>query len=340
LKIRSFALALAGLSVLSSTRATTFTENFSADPLQNGWELFGNTNLFAWDSANHQLAVTWDSTQSNSYFYHSLGTTLTRSDDFSFEFDLLLTDIASGVEPGKTGPMELGFGLLNYAQATSTNFMRGAFGHAPNVAEFDYYTDGYYDWFGVIYDAPPTTTPAFVSGVNTYHYAPAILSVYDNELPLNQPVHVRFVYSGLTQTASVALSNNGVALGHLPDLPLDLTHGFAATDDFRVDMFSISSYSSAGNYYDSVLAHGVISNLVVTVQTWPVGTLTGARVGDVWEGRCYSRSNWLYTLDRSTDLQSWTPASATNAGLDADLVLQDTNPPAGQAFYHVRAQQP
>src|SRR5438046_2844728 len=111
-KIRS--LAWAGLFVLSITsRAETITENFSADPLQNGWQIFGDTNLFNWDPTNQNLAVTWDSTQPNSYFYKPLGTTLTRNDDFSIAFDLRLSDIASGSEPGKTGPVQLGFGFLN-----------------------------------------------------------------------------------------------------------------------------------------------------------------------------------------------------------------------------------
>src|SRR2546422_9837110 len=80
-----FVLALASLSVLSAARPATVTENFSANPLQNGWRIFGATNLFQWDSTNQNLAVTWDSSQTNSYFYRSLGTILTRDDEFSVE---------------------------------------------------------------------------------------------------------------------------------------------------------------------------------------------------------------------------------------------------------------
>ena len=145
-------------------RAATITEDFSTDPLQHGWQVFGDTNLFAWNSTNRNLEVTWDSTQPNSYFYHPLGAALTRYDDFSLEFDLRLSDIASGVEPGKTGPLEIGLGFLNLAEATSTNFMRGAYGGAPDVAEFDYYTSGYYDYAGVIYPSPASTVPSFHPG--------------------------------------------------------------------------------------------------------------------------------------------------------------------------------
>ena len=111
--------------VLSAARAATLSEDFSTDPFQKGWRVFGNTNLYHWDASNHQLAVTWDSTQPNSYFYHPLGGRLTRYDDFRFDFDLRLDDIASGVEPGKTGPMQLGIGFQNYAVATNANFLRG-----------------------------------------------------------------------------------------------------------------------------------------------------------------------------------------------------------------------
>jgi hypothetical protein len=134
-KVRSSAFAsgawmlVVGAFLADRASGANITENFSANPTQNGWQVFGNTNLFYWDTANQKLAVTWDSTQPNSYFYHTLPWYLTRYDDFRVEFDLSLADIASGVEPGKTGPLQLGVGFLNYAGATSTNFMRGSFGH-------------------------------------------------------------------------------------------------------------------------------------------------------------------------------------------------------------------
>jgi hypothetical protein len=71
---------LLGLLAVSTSNATTFAEDFSTDPLQNGWQIFGDTNLFRWDSTNQDLDVTWDSSQSNSYFYHPLGTTLSKAD--------------------------------------------------------------------------------------------------------------------------------------------------------------------------------------------------------------------------------------------------------------------
>jgi len=73
LRIRLLALAASGVFILCAASAATITENFATDPLQNGWQIFGNTNLFHWDSTNHALAATWDSREKNSYFYHPLG---------------------------------------------------------------------------------------------------------------------------------------------------------------------------------------------------------------------------------------------------------------------------
>src|SRR5688572_27600162 len=53
-------LAFASLFVLSAAQAITITENFTNNPLQNGWQVFGDTNLFQWNSVNQNLAVTYE----------------------------------------------------------------------------------------------------------------------------------------------------------------------------------------------------------------------------------------------------------------------------------------
>ena len=106
----SFVLFVVGCIAVSQVVAETFSQNFAQDPLTNGWKIFGDTNLFQWDSTNQNLRVTWDSSHTNSYFYHSLGTAVTRRDDFQIEFDLKLDDIVSGNEPGKTGPLQIEIG--------------------------------------------------------------------------------------------------------------------------------------------------------------------------------------------------------------------------------------
>ena len=333
--------ALAGLVVVAApaSRATTITQDFSGNPLTNGWSLFGEGSLFVWDATNQNLRVTWDSTRANSYFYHPIGTVITRHDDFSFAFDLRLTDIASGVEPGKTGPLQLGFGFLNYTHATSTNFIRGSFGSAPNVAGFDYYAWGFFDFGGTIFESPAATTPAFISGVNSFAYSPVIVSAYDNELPTNQTVRVTMTYNASNQTVAVTVLTNGLPTVQLPNLVLNSANGFSDTDDFHVDMYSVSSYSSAGDDYNSILAHGTVDNVVVTLPP-PVQNLTGGFSNGVWQVEFASRRNWFYTMERTVDFSAWTNVSATVSGHATDLFLQDSNPPAGRAFYRVRAARP
>jgi hypothetical protein len=337
-----FVLAAAGALAcyVLAARAKTITENFSTNPLQNGWRIFGDTNLFQWNATHQNLEVTWDSTQTNSYFYQPLGTTVTRYDDFSIAFDLTLHDIASGVEPGKTGPLEIGFGFLNFSVATNSSFMRGAYGSAPNVAEFGYYAYGYYDYFGTIYDSPATATPSFISGANSYDYAPQILSVYEAELPTNQTVRVSLSYTASNQTAVLRITTNGVPLAAFPDLALDGANGFTDTnDDFQVDTFSISSYSSAGDDYDSILAHGTVANISVSVPP-PAQNLAGSFTNGFWQVNFSARTNWLFALQRTTDFQSWTNVSPTISGINGNLFLQDTNPVDSRAFYRIRAERP
>src|SRR4030095_14790587 len=141
-----FALALASSLVVCShgSRATTIAEVFATDPLAQSWIATGNTNLFHWNAASQNLEVTWDSSQSNSYFYHAFGTSLTKASDFMLRFDLRLNDIA-GVNPNKPFPFQISIGLLNLAQATNTGFVRGSGYESPNLVEFDYFPGGIFD---------------------------------------------------------------------------------------------------------------------------------------------------------------------------------------------------
>src|SRR6266850_5390148 len=104
-------LALASVSVFCFTpaRAATLTEDFSNDPGQGGWKIFGDTNLFHWNSTNQNLDVTWDSSRTNSYFHYPLGTILARDDDFSLAFDLRLNDIGPADSYAYSFQIALGF---------------------------------------------------------------------------------------------------------------------------------------------------------------------------------------------------------------------------------------
>ncbi len=340
LKARFLVLALASLPFLSSAPAVTFSEDFSTDPLQNGWNVFGSPNLFQWDSANHQLLVTWDSTQPNSYFYYPLGLRLTRYDDFSFEFDLLLNDIATGVDAGKTGPLQIGIGFQNYNAATNVSVLRG-YGAVSNIAEFCYYPHGVYDFGGgFIYDSPASVVPSFVSSTPTF--SPNRLNPdYVLTLPTNQVMHIVMSYNGGGQIAAITVTTNGVPVGSVPVLVLNspTNSNFTATDNYSVDVFSITSYTSIGDDFDSLLAHGTVDNLLVTASIRPIGQVTGGfSAGRGWQAQFFSHSNWVYTLERSIDFGSWAPVSATIRGTEGTLSLGDTNTLPARAFYRVRAE--
>jgi len=338
--LRLLAPISAALLIASVSVAKTISQNFATNPLQNGWQEFGNTNLFHWNSTNQNLEVTWDSRQSNSFFYVPLGTSLTRNDAFTLDFDLLIDDIVSGIEPGKTGPLEIAFGFFNFATATNTSFMRGLYGGAPGLVEFDYYPDGYYEFGGIIYDSPATTAPGIIS-TNGFHYGLTILAPYARELPTNTVVHIQMSFTSTNETLATLLTTNGAVFFQPPNVVLTDTNtsGFTAADDYRVDTFSITSYSSAGDDFDSVFGHGVVDNIVVSYPL-PIENFTGSFSNGVWQATFSSRSNWVYTLERTMDFQSWTAVSPIAAGNGAVLFLQDSTPLPQNAFYRVRATRP
>jgi hypothetical protein len=322
-KVLFVSLALAGMFVMSVVHATVITEDFFADPRSNGWQIFGNTNLFQWDSTNHDLAVTWDSSQANSYFYHPLGTVLTHDDDFSITFDLQLNDVAvDGFG------FELAISLLNFADATSTNLQRGvgidpAFG-ARSVAEFDYFPDA---GFGA------TISPTMISSNNQF------ASAFNFPLELTNGIsfHIVMTYTASNQTFSTLITNNsnGQPFGPIDDVLLN-SYG-TNFSDFRLDTVAISNYSDT-NSYGSIFVHGIVDNFVVTVPPPPIQDLTGAFSNGVWPVQFISRSNWLYTLERTIDFQSWTTVSGPASGNGTNLFLQDAHPPTDKAFYRVSAE--
>jgi hypothetical protein len=148
-------------------------------------------------------------------------------------------------------------------------------------------------------------------------------------------------YTASNQTAVLTATTNGVPLGSVSDLVLNspTNSNFSAANDYNVDMFSITSYTSIGDDYDSILAHGVVANLQVNLPP-PAQNLMGAFNNGVWQVQFTDRTNWLYTLERKVDLAPWSDASLPIAGNGTTLVLQDTNAPTGHAFYRVRASRP
>ncbi len=318
-------LILWGLVAASVGGAATLQENFSSDPQPDGWKIFGNTNLFHRDPTNQNLAVTWDSSQSNSYFYHALGTILARDDSFHLNFDLMFQDYTNGTTPGKPFDFEAAIGFLNLANATQTNFSRGAginatYG-ANNLVEFDF--------FPAFSMYQPTISQVIVSTNNTWLYNNSNLL----GLTPGQWFHVDMDYSSATRTLTTTVTNNGVQYGMTQTILVPTNF------DFRVTAISVSSYSDQ-NATGSIQAHGMVDNLVVTVPPPPVQNFTGNFTNGVWQTQFLSRSNWFYTLQRSADFQSWTNVSSTTPGNATNLFLQDASPPGDRAFYRISSQKP
>ena len=323
--MRTCLFFLWGLVAASTGGAATFTEDFSSDPRQNGWQIFGDTNLFQCDSTNGNLDVTWDSSQTNSYFYHALGTILARDDSFHLSFDLTFQDYASGTTPGKPYDFEAAIGFLNLANATQTNFSRGAGVNAiygpDNLVEFDF--------FPAFSTYQPTISQVVVSTNNAWRYN----NSNQRDMTPGQSFHVDMDYNGMTRTLATIVTNNGVQYGTTQTILVPTNF------DFRVAAVSVNSYSDQ-NATGSILAHGTVDNFAITIPPPPMQNLTGSFTNGVWQAQFLSRSNWLYTLQRSADFQSWTNVSSATPGNATNLFVQDTSPPAGKAFYRINAQRP
>jgi hypothetical protein len=335
MKMKLFlAPAIAGLAFVCTLHAGTLSENFSHDPALNGWQVFGDTNLFQWDPVNHNLKVTWDSSQSNSYFYHPLGTILGTNDNFSMAFDLVLNDYAIGVNPSAPRSFELATGLMNYSEATSTNFLRAGYSLTqpvlqPDLAEFDFF-----QWDDV-QPFPDTNTvwPSFIDSQNDFYWG-GDSSYGVVELPTNIVMHVTMNYTAANQTCVLNITTNGTAVVAPMEAVLNAPGVYFG--DYHLDTFAVESYSDTGSGA-SLLAHGTIGNVVLVVPPPPVGLLQGAVVNGVGQVTFASQTGWNYVLQSSADLQSWLPAGPAVAGKGGNLILQDTNPAQPHQFYRVNA---
>jgi hypothetical protein len=314
-KIRSLAIASLFVLSIASVNASTIVEKFTTDPALDGWQIFGDTNLFAWDSTNQNLDVTWDSTQPNSYFYLPLGKTLTITDSFCVVIDFQLNDAA-----GTGYSSELGIGLLNFSDATNSNYLR-TLGTLPNVFEFDYFPpDDYGD--------PASDDATLVDAGANFYFS------YDNQiLNSNVTYHVLLLHQANTATISGEIFTNGQLMTSLPSVYSDVSGDDSGA--FQLDTLSISSYADDG-FGDDILAHGSVRKIAVA-SPLPIGAINALAAGQV---QFASDASWLYTLQRTEDFQTWTNVVLAISGNGTNLFLQDTNPPPDKAFYRVRAHLP
>jgi hypothetical protein len=315
------------LGMRGPATAATIVEDFTTDPRSRGWAVFGDPTLFAWNSTNHNLNVTWDSSRTNSYFYLPLGTILTRADNFSLALDLQLTDIAAGVT--KPSTFELAFGFLNFADATKTNFFRGSSFNSPNLVEFDYFPEAD--------TIQATVWPSLWSTNSSLNYnSPDDYTLTD--LPVGPIMRVTMSYTASNQTLATVITTNGVSIGTINNVILS-----PSFTDFRVTAFALESYSDAGQdpaYGGSLLAHGTVDNIALSVPPPPLQAIAGQFNNKHWQVIFTSQTNWLYTLESTADFQSWTSVSSTAAGNGSALTLQDSRVLQGRSLYRVRAERP
>lgn len=323
-------LLVAGLCVESI--GATISETFDSDPRSKGWGSSGDTNLFRWSSLNQKLEVTWDSSRTNSFFHFPLGTVVTKADDFALAFDLRVRDISIGTSSNRPDTFEIAIGLMNSTNLGHANYFRGAGVSATygvrNSVEFDYFPPT-----GVI---EPTFAPTVISSNNAIKFSDNRLQLTTNDL-----FRIAMIYTASNQVLKTVVTRNGLPFGNPPSNTLkDLVLTNHA--DFRVDRIAVMNYSDAiqvgpPQFWGSVLAHGTIDDIVVTVPEPPVTQFAGQRTNGTWRATFVSRTNWFYALERSSNLNVWNVVSPTNSGTGSFMTLVDSNAPAGDSFYRVKA---
>lgn len=328
-----FVIVSAFCSASFAQESRIFVEDFASDPTARGWEVFGEADLVRWNAAEQNISVTWDSSRANTYLRLPLGTIATRRDDLDVSLDLLLKDFAAGVNSQKPGTFQLAFGFQNYADASKATFFRASANAAPNLVEFNFMPD---TGFG------PTIWPAVMSTNGAMNYSGASdFNVFN--LPTEQTMRISLEYRATNETATITITANGELVG-------PVTVAYLATNDvgfgkkftnFKVDTFAIASYIDGGQtgpFAGSLLAHGVIDNIVITAPPPPILDLSGAFDHGVWQVSFLSRNNWVYQLQSSDDFRAWVNVGDVKFGSAGQLTISDTNVSRSSAFYRVSAQ--
>ena len=328
-------LCIAFLLTAALSRAAVIQENFATDPFARGWRTFGDASLFRWSAANQNLEATWDSSRTNSFFHLPLGTIVTKGDNFSFSFEVRLSDLRLGNTPGKTNEFQMAVGLLNYASATRSNYFVGTGVNSTygirNAVEFDYFPDA---GFG---ETLATVVVSTNNRIYPAHNFPLRMTTGDT-------FRITLTYTASNQLLRTTATKNGAPFGKLPGNTLDDLL-LAGRNDFHVDSFAVISYSDAiqagpPSFHGSILAHGTVDNVQITVPQPPVSNLRLSFTDSVWRTQFTSTTNWTYTLERSADLSVWSVASPATAGTGTTLSLDDADLIATKSFYRVHAERP
>jgi hypothetical protein len=95
-----------------------------------------------------------------------------------------------------------------------------------------------------------------------------------------------------------------------------------------------------GTVNDPFYTHKHAPQLPAPEITALVKNFAGGFQAGQWQAQFVSCTNWTYALERSTNLLDWTAVTNGAAGNGGNLNLSDPAPPAGQAYYRVRAERP
>lgn len=313
--------------------AATFAETFATSPV--AWSAYNGNTAFRWNANDQNLAVTWDSRETNSFFYFPLPFTLTRQDNFTAELTLRLSDIQIGINPAKDDTFQLCFGFLNMKEAKRTNYFRGS-GVNPqtgprSVVEFAYFPDS---GFGA------TVGPIVASTNNQIAYSHS----FPVELFTDDNFRIKIAFDAASQTLQTFILRNGEPYGEPPGNTIRPVNYTANFGDFRIDAFSIHSYSDAGQsppqFSGSLLAHGTVDDITITWPDAPIGQIQLRRADPSWSISFQARAGWIYTLLRASGLAGPWEETTAEPGVDGALELLDSDPLPNQGFYRIRADRP
>jgi hypothetical protein len=320
--------AIAPLLLCSLTvSAAVIQETFDADPATRGWRIHGDSDLFQWEAEAGKLRSTWDSDRTNTFYHLPLPTVLTRNDAFRFAFTLELESASLG-ESG--GTFQLALGLLRRSEAFQENFFRGAGvnpGLGPrSIVEFDYFP------------ASATITPTLsLTAVATNNLRWATRNLFPFELPVGVPCRVEVSYQPDESLLSLAVTAAGEPLAS-GSVTLNASFG-----DFRLDAFSVTSYSGANQpagYAGEIHAVGTVDDIEIELPDPPVSRLVWSREGESVHVRTAILDGWQPRLLRSEDLVSWQPIDAEVHVKANEWLLVDPTPPVTSAVYRVILDRP
>jgi hypothetical protein len=304
--------------------ALEISDDFHTDPLTNGWRVFGDTNLFRWDATQPNLAVTWDSARTNSFFVLPLPAALTTADDFAFSFELQLAKAGPRDPDGRPAALQLAFGLVQLARLPERYATRLR-GTAQDLVEFDWFPTSFIPGYG---ESPAAVAPAMFGTGTSRAFS------FDNFYDLGDGAiwRVRCEYQAAKRQLTTTLWRDGVNAG--PVNPVRLPDTFAS---FTVDAFAVIAWNESATALDSLSAQGTLGHVLLELPDPPIGSITTTQAGLV---EFHSVVGWRYTLEAGDDLMVWTDVISVD-GTGGKLKLADPRDAVfPQQFYRVRAARP